>query len=252
MKYPRINYTFDPVLRKIMLSDFVTVLLERFFLITNVTDKIVIYRFSDPEKGGSVSGNVITLDYNTTGMGADDDLQILYDDGATPLTDEELRATPVPVSGSVSVSNFPATQPVSGPLTDAQLRAADVKVSLDGESVSVSNFPATQPISAASLPLPTGAATETTLANLPDTLANALFMLRNMLGYLEVLGTQDQAQRQRVHVDIVDLITTLSTLTSLTEAVSLRSLNGVDTRYLFFDSANIAYNTGVCANLRWS
>ncbi len=42
--------------------------------------------------------------------------------------------------GSVSVSNFPATQPVSG-------------------SVSVSNLPATQPISAASLPLPTGAAT---------------------------------------------------------------------------------------------
>lgn len=60
------------------------------------------------------------------------------------------------VSGSsVSVSNFPATQPISG-------------------SVSVSNFPATQPISAASLPLPTGAATESTLsamsAKLPATL----------------------------------------------------------------------------------
>jgi hypothetical protein len=60
-----------------------------------------------------------------------------------------------PVSGTVSISNFPATQPVSG-------------------SVSVSNFPATQPVSgtvtanagtgtmavsAASLPLPSGAAT---------------------------------------------------------------------------------------------
>lgn len=44
--------------------------------------------------------------------------------------------------GSVSVSNFPATQPVSG-------------------SVSVSNFPATQPVSAVSLPLPSGAATST-------------------------------------------------------------------------------------------
>ena len=44
------------------------------------------------------------------------------------------------VTGSVSVSNFPATQPVSG-------------------SVSVSNFPATQPISAAALPLPSGAST---------------------------------------------------------------------------------------------
>lgn len=55
------------------------------------------------------------------------------------------------VTGSVSVTNFPATQPVSG-------------------SVSVSNFPttqavtgtffqATQPVSAADLPLPTGAST---------------------------------------------------------------------------------------------
>ena len=49
----------------------------------------------------------------------------------------------IPVTGTF----YPATQPISG-------------------SVSVSNLPATQPISAASLPLPTGAATETTLAAL--------------------------------------------------------------------------------------
>lgn len=51
--------------------------------------------------------------------------------GGGGLTDSELRATPVPVSG---------------PLTDTQLRASAV------------------PVSAASLPLPTGAATEATLA----------------------------------------------------------------------------------------
>lgn len=53
-----------------------------------------------------------------------------------PLTDVQLRATPLPVSGSinatcsgtVAVSNFPVTQPVSGPLTDAQLRASAVPV----------------------------------------------------------------------------------------------------------------------------
>lgn len=39
-------------------------------------------------------------------------------------------------------------------------------VDASGSTVSVTNFPATQPISAASLPLPTGAATETTLASL--------------------------------------------------------------------------------------
>lgn len=57
------------------------------------------------------------------------------------------------ISGTVTVSNLPGTQPVSG-------------------SVGITNFPATQPISAAALPLPAGAATETTLAavnaKLPD------------------------------------------------------------------------------------
>lgn len=37
-----------------------------------------------------------------------------------------------PVSGTVAVSNFPATQPVSGPLTDAELRLTPVPVSLSG------------------------------------------------------------------------------------------------------------------------
>lgn len=76
-----------------------------------------------------------------------------------PLTDAQLRATPVPVSGTVTVTatnldirdlTFAADKVdvsgstgvgVTGPLTDAQLRASAV------------------PISAASLPLPTGAAT---------------------------------------------------------------------------------------------
>lgn len=65
-----------------------------------------------------------------------------------PLTDTQLRATPVPVSGTVTAS---------GPLTDTQLRAVAVPVS-------GTFYQGTQPVSAASLPLPTGAATETTVA----------------------------------------------------------------------------------------
>lgn len=105
----------------------------------------------------------------------------------------------VSVSGSVAVTGtfWQATQPVSiaswGGLTDAQLRAAAVPVSLASVpthavtqsgawSVSVSGsvavtgtfWQATQPVSAASLPLPSGAATEATLsaasAKLPATL----------------------------------------------------------------------------------
>jgi hypothetical protein len=100
-----------------------------------------------------------------------------------PLTDAQLRAAVVPVGdgggsltvdgtgvfhvddnggsltvdGSVGVNNFPASQAVTGPLTDAQLRASDVGVNGSAH---------TQPVSAAALPLPTGAATEATLATL--------------------------------------------------------------------------------------
>lgn len=60
---------------------------------------------------------------------------------AAGLTDAQLRAAAVPVSGTF----WQETQPVSGPLTAAQLRESDV------------------PVSVASLPLPAGAATDATL-----------------------------------------------------------------------------------------
>lgn len=62
-----------------------------------------------------------------------------------PLTDAQLRAIPVPVSGTVT-----------GPLTDTQLRASAVPVSL------------------ASSPLPSGAATEATLSAFSAKTAAAL------------------------------------------------------------------------------
>ena len=100
------------------------------------------------------------------------------------------------ISGSVSVSNFPATQPVSGTVAlDAPTLAALEVIGLDAatlaalENVSVDNFPAsvavtgpltnaqlrasavavdgsgvTQPISVDELPLPDGAADNETLS----------------------------------------------------------------------------------------
>jgi hypothetical protein len=77
-----------------------------------------------------------------------------------PLTDTQLRATAVPVSGTFWQATQPisgsvsitGTAAVSGPLTDTQLRATAVPVS-------GTFWQATQPVSAASLPLPSGAAT---------------------------------------------------------------------------------------------
>ena len=143
-----------------------------------------------------------------------------------PLTDVELRATAVPVSGPLTDTELRATPvPVSGPLTDTELRASAVPVSgtitvtgvataanqateiaslasIDGKltaPLSVTG-PLTDtelrasavPVSAASLPLPTGAATEATLAaasaKLPATLGQ-----KTMANSLAVVLASDQS-----------------------------------------------------------
>jgi len=82
-----------------------------------------------------------------------------------PLTDTQLRATAIPVSGPLTDTQLRATAvPVSGPLTDTELRATAVPVS--GPLTDTQLRATAVPVSAASLPLPTGAATESTLSAL--------------------------------------------------------------------------------------
>lgn len=130
-----------------------------------------------------------------------------------PLTDAELRATPVPISGTVTTSGLTDAQlratpvPVSGtvtatgPLTDAQLRATPVPVS--------GTVTATGPLTDAQLratPVPTteGAKTtavvtavtvSTTVATVLTSLASrSKFILYNEAGTLFVkLGTSATA-----------------------------------------------------------
>lgn len=174
MKKRITTYTFDASEKTITFGFAPEI--EGFSVITNVVDNVIIYQFNDPALGGSVTGNVLTLTYNTASMSDTDELMILYDDGVEtqaisgtvtaelsttdntvldnietaveaiqagqlpdghnvtvdnvsldvntgltqPLTDTELRATPVPVSGTF----YQATQPVSGTVT-ANLSATD-------------------------------------------------------------------------------------------------------------------------------
>lgn len=155
------NYTFDASAQTLTLTDYASLNQEGLLLITNTTDNVIIYNFASPTYKATVTGNVISLTYNTTSMSNSDDIQIWYDDGvAYPLTDTQLRASAVPVSTGgltdtqLRASDVPVTLggesvTVAGPLTDAQLRASDVKVSLDGESVAVTGsfYQATQPVS---------------------------------------------------------------------------------------------------------
>ena len=90
-----------------------------------------------------------------------------------PLTDTQLRATAVPVSGTVTAS---------GPLTDTQLRASAV------------------PVSAATLPLPTGATTETTLA----AIRTAVELIDNFIFGQRGLVTEDSAMGIKIAVETID------------------------------------------------
>jgi len=95
-----------------------------------------------------------------------------------PSGTQDVEVTNFPATQDVQVTNFPVTQPVSGPLTDAQLRASPVPVS--GPLTDAQLRAAAVPVSAASLPLPSGAATEATLAT---RLSESAFQARiNSLG----------------------------------------------------------------------
>lgn len=87
------NYTFNAGAQTVTFTDYTTISLESVLLITNVTDNIIIYNFADVGYGGSVTGNVLTLAYNTTGMSNTDDLQIFYDDTDVQPANAELQTT---------------------------------------------------------------------------------------------------------------------------------------------------------------
>jgi hypothetical protein len=62
-----------------------------------------------------------------------------------------VRMTQPVIEGDTLNVSFPGSMAVTGPLTDAELRAADVKITLDGETVPVTGtfWQATQPVSIA-------------------------------------------------------------------------------------------------------
>lgn len=118
------------------------------------------------------------------------------------------------VDGSVAVTGmfWQATQPVSGPLTDAQLRAVPVPVSgtvtVNLGLTDVQLRATAVPVSAAALPLPTGASTEATLALIKAKTDN----LDVALSTRAVTGLTDtQLRAAAVPVSIAATVTTKET-----------------------------------------
>jgi hypothetical protein len=74
------SYSFSAANNQIAFTGMTTIDLNKILLITNTTSNTIIYLFSNPSLGGTVSGNVLTLTYNTAAMNNTDKLQIYYDD----------------------------------------------------------------------------------------------------------------------------------------------------------------------------
>jgi hypothetical protein len=92
MKIQIKDYSFNKVTKTITFNGLTSIDLNSILLITNVTDNVIIYNFANNLMGGTVSGNVLTLTYDTSLMANSDSLQIFIEDGVSAATELTLTA----------------------------------------------------------------------------------------------------------------------------------------------------------------
>jgi len=74
------SYSFNPEARTITIGGLLSTLKkEQLLIVTNVTNNIMLYNFADPTYGATITNNIITLSYNTSGMTSTDNLQIFVE-----------------------------------------------------------------------------------------------------------------------------------------------------------------------------
>lgn len=78
----RHEYSFAPLSQKVIFH--LPVTLPQILLITNLADQVLIYQFNHQGKGGTLVGQELTLEYNTTGMEPSDQIQIFFEPFDTP------------------------------------------------------------------------------------------------------------------------------------------------------------------------
>jgi hypothetical protein len=93
MKLQVTNYTFNKTTKQVTFNDYTAINLDSVLLITNVTSNKIIYNFASNALGGTASGNVLTLNFNTSAMADTDSLQIFYEDRTVmPATESAFRS----------------------------------------------------------------------------------------------------------------------------------------------------------------
>jgi len=83
------SYAFNAIDGTVTFID-VVLSLEQILIITNVTQQTMVYCFNKNTLGGTLSGSVLTLDYDTSAMLDTDDLQIYVD---MPLEETAVEQT---------------------------------------------------------------------------------------------------------------------------------------------------------------
>jgi Flp pilus assembly pilin Flp len=190
MKQVLIPAAFNPAAGTVDFSNVSGFVPARLLAIVNATARAVVY---DPTTQGmgiaSISGSIVTLQANISAQGASDRVIAFYDDGQSAATAALQPALHADGGALAHVTNFPSSQTTNDggtPIAGAAMPAGGsglsgwlsaiwsklsgtLAVSWSGQSVaatqsgawsvSVSNLATTQAISAASLPLPAGAAT---------------------------------------------------------------------------------------------
>lgn len=87
------SYSFNASTKEVTISGVTTVTLEQFLLIVNATQDTVIYNPTCADLGGTLSGSVLTLDYDTTTFSNTDDLQIHFALNSTTDSTPSVLAT---------------------------------------------------------------------------------------------------------------------------------------------------------------
>ena len=89
------NYLFDKTARTITFLDYDSVKLSRIVTIVNSENQVMFFNFVGAGKGGNITGNVLTLDYDTSSMNDTDQLQIIYDDKDASILSQLLESVKV-------------------------------------------------------------------------------------------------------------------------------------------------------------
>lgn len=94
-----VDFTFDASAQTVTFAGF-TPVQAQILVISNVTDNIIIYSSSQPATKGVLSGQVLTLTYDTTTMADSDNLQVRY--ATTDAQPISAAALPLPTGAATS------------------------------------------------------------------------------------------------------------------------------------------------------